>query len=68
MKLKVQSNTTQLAKVASGSQFESVFKTLMDKIKAFEINHAIYELYLGHLQACYAAQVDRLERKVDDGA
>ncbi|KAH8063990.1 hypothetical protein JL720_13014 [Aureococcus anophagefferens] len=67
MKLKVQSNTTQLAKVASGSQFESVFKTLMDKIKAFEINHAIYELYLGHLQACYAAQVDRLERKVDDG-
>ena len=41
--------------------------SFMDKIKAFEINHAIYELYLGHLQACYAAQVDRLERKVDDG-
>ena len=53
--------------LAQGSQFESVFKTLMDKIRAFEINHSIYELYLGHLQACYASHVDRLEKRIDDG-
>ena len=41
------------AAVGTGTQFESVFKTLMDKIRAFEISHSIYELYLGHLQACY---------------
>ena len=54
------------AAVGTGTQFESVFKTLMDKIRAFEISHSIYELYLGHLQACYAFTVDRLDRKLDD--
>ncbi|CAH0363969.1 unnamed protein product [Pelagomonas calceolata] len=54
------------AAVGTGTQFESVFKTLMDKIRAFEISHSIYELYLGHLQACYAFTLDRLDRKVDD--
>ncbi len=54
------------AAVGTGTQFESVFKTLMDKIRAFEISHSIYELYLGHLQACYAFTVERLDRKLDD--
>ncbi len=54
------------AAVGTGTQFESVFKTLMDKIRAFEISHSIYELYLGHLQACYAFTVDRLDKKMDD--
>ena len=54
------------AAVGTGTQFESVFKTLMDKIRAFEISHSIYELYLGHLQACYAFTVSNLDKKVDD--
>lgn len=52
--------------VGTGTQFESVFKTLMDKIRAFEISHSIYELYLGHLQACYASTVERLDKRLDD--
>jgi hypothetical protein len=52
--------------VGTGTQFESVFKTLMDKIRAFEISHSIYELYLGHLQACYASTVERLDTRLDD--
>ena len=54
------------AAVGTGTQFESVFKTLMDKIRAFEISHSIYELYLGHLQACYAFTVSNLDKKMDD--
>jgi hypothetical protein len=54
------------AAVGTGTQFESVFKTLMDKIRAFEISHSIYELYLGHLQACYAFTVSNLDKNMDD--
>lgn len=63
---KSKGKAAETAAVGTGTQFESVFKTLMDKIRGVEMNHAIYELYLAHLQACYAAAVERAERRVDD--
>lgn len=33
--------------VAIGGQYESIFKTLMNKIKTLEINQSLYSLYLG---------------------
>uniref|UniRef100_A0A7S3NMX8 SUN domain-containing protein n=1 Tax=Aureoumbra lagunensis TaxID=44058 RepID=A0A7S3NMX8_9STRA len=45
--------------------YDSIFKTLMDKIKAFEINHSIAERYLVHLHACFVSSVDQIESKYD---
>ena len=33
--------------VAIGGQYESIFKTLMNKIKTLEINQSLYSLYIG---------------------
>lgn len=43
-------------------EYNSIFKTLMDKIKAFEINQTITELYLERLHACFTQTVDDIEK------
>lgn len=57
--------TAQTMDLTPETQYESIFKTLMDRIKAFEINQTIAELYLAQLHTCHAAKVDDLEKKVD---
>ncbi|KAJ1460965.1 hypothetical protein M885DRAFT_316674 [Pelagophyceae sp. CCMP2097] len=48
---------------AQSAQFESIFKTLMDKIKAYEIHQSITELYFHHLQQCYSATLARQDAR-----
>ncbi|CAM9642486.1 unnamed protein product [Ectocarpus sp. 4 AP-2014] len=39
--------------VAIGGQYESIFKTLMNKIKTLEINQSLFGLYIDDVHGCY---------------
>ena len=39
--------------VAIGGQYENIFKTLLNKIKALEIGQSLIGLYADNMYACY---------------
>lgn len=45
------------------SQYNSIFKTLMDKIKSFEINQTITDRYLERLHACYTQTLEERDKE-----
>ncbi|CAM9200853.1 unnamed protein product [Choristocarpus tenellus] len=52
--------TQQPGGVAIGGQYESIFKTLMNKIKTLEINQSLFNLYIENLQDCYHGVIQEL--------
>ncbi|CAN0331379.1 unnamed protein product [Discosporangium mesarthrocarpum] len=51
--------------VAIGGQYESIFKTLMNKIKTLEINQSLFNLYIENLHGCYSGIVQEMLVEVE---
>lgn len=49
--------------VAIGGQYESIFKTLMNKIKTLEINQSLFSLYIDDVHICYQDVIAQMLRE-----
>ncbi|CAM9560602.1 unnamed protein product, partial [Laminaria digitata] len=49
--------------VAIGGQYESIFKTLMNKIKTLEINQSLFSLYIDDVHVCYQEVIAQMLRE-----
>ncbi|CAN0236774.1 unnamed protein product, partial [Phaeothamnion confervicola] len=43
----------QQSNVPIGGQYESIFKTLMNKIKSLEIDQSLLAMYMDSVHSCY---------------